>query len=899
MRLKSKRLISLLLAGSMMVSMLPASAVTAFAETTATAVVAENSNTETSGTCGATESDSVHWNYASGVLSITGTGAMKDYETKGTNPDLAVDDNGVLTTDTRPWAKYLNDIVELRVENGITAIGKNALAFCKNLKKLNLDGVTDTISIHGAAFGHTGIEELDIPATVGEIGNYAFNACDSLKKVTFHGNTKLLGTPFPNESALEELVIADNAVITAADKNGSSNNSRPFGANMLKSLKKLELLGEFKDVDSSATTKNEGLWDATFSANTELTDVTVSGSNMQYVSRAAFPAIKTLNVVGGNATAKFMCTSRETNNNLENISIDVGTYNGVKEAFNGATALKTFVLKANTVTLGEYEFGRDNSLKAIDLSQCGNVTYGNYCFGAGANAATKAVVYVKDSSTAPSNAPCAVLVVNGGNVDLTKEGFDSVTKTGCKVVWYEGENATTDTKPTAGKTYTAKWAEARTVTFDLNGVAGKGPDALTVYEGDKVTAPKAPTADGYKFDGWYTDKDCTAGNEFKFADAEGATTITDNTIVYAKWTPYKTTVEPKVEANVDPASKTVEITVNVDAVPAELANATATLNFTDANGNDDSANVAEVAVDGKKLEKDENDKYTAKLSDLMQKTFDASENGAEAVMLADVNAGAVVSGTVKGTALLTVTYKTPGKHRVEIVLNAANGDVICTKTATVEIAPEPGTLNFTGCTATLKDGTPVENGAKVPVGAEVTVTFDKDADSDLVLNGWKVTPETLTDTNGKLVKDITADTFTFVMPETDEGVTIEALTKAKAAAPAEDDSMDAAAVVTGVVLGTGTAILAYHIGTEVYAEQVLGKGVAIPRTREEVALKAWELAGKPAVELNGEPLSEAAQAEKWAVESGLMQNVDGSFNGSKKMSKLKALRTLDAAKKLG
>ena len=129
------------------------------------------------------------------------------------------------------------------------------------------------------------------------------------------------------------------------------------------------------------------------------------------------------------------------------------------------------------------------------------------------------------------------------------------------------------------------------------------------------------------------------------------------------------------------------------------------------------------------------------------------------------------------------------------------------------------------------------------------------------------------------------------------GVTIAAQTKT--AAPAEDDSLDAATVVTGVVLGTGTAILAYHIGIEVYAEQVLGKGVAIPRTREEVALKAWELAGKPAVERNGEPLSEAAQAEKWAVESGLMQNVDGSFNGSKKMSKLKALRTLDAAKKLG
>ena len=118
-------------------------------------------------------------------------------------------------------------------------------------------------------------------------------------------------------------------------------------------------------------------------------------------------------------------------------------------------------------------------------------------------------------------------------------------------------------------------------------------------------------------------------------------------------------------------------------------------------------------------------------------------------------------------------------------------------------------------------------------------------------------------------------------------------------AAAEDDSWDAATVVTGVVLGTGTAILAYHIGTELYAEQVLGEGVAVPKTREDVALKAWELAGKPAVELNGEPLSVAAQAEKWAVESGLMQNdANGNFNGAKKMNKLKALRVLDNAKKM-
>ena len=110
----------------------------------------------------------------------------------------------------------------------------------------------------------------------------------------------------------------------------------------------------------------------------------------------------------------------------------------------------------------------------------------------------------------------------------------------------------------------------------------------------------------------------------------------------------------------------------------------------------------------------------------------------------------------------------------------------------------------------------------------------------------------------------------------------------------------AGAVVAGVAIGTGVAVLTYHIGTEIYAKQVLGAGVAVPKTREEVALKAWELAGKPAVAAEGETLSDTEQAERWVVESGLMKNdANGSFNGQKKMFKLGALRTLDAAKKLG
>ena len=175
----------------------------------------------------------------------------------------------------------------------------------------------------------------------------------------------------------------------------------------------------------------------------------------------------------------------------------------------------------------------------------------------------------------------------------------------------------------------------------------------------------------------------------------------------------------------------------------------------------------------------------------------------------------------------------------------------------------------------------------VPEGVTVHVKADETAFDGMTFDRWEVRKGEV-----KLADDHAAET-TFTMPAGE--VQLEAMYQA---ADANDSGWDAATVVTGVVIGTGTAILAYHIGMEVYAEQVLGKGVAVPRTRGEVALLAWQLAGSPAVNVEGEPLSEAAQAEKWAVESGLMQpDAEGNFNGTKKMSKWNALRVLDAAKK--
>ena len=179
--------------------------------------------------------------------------------------------------------------------------------------------------------------------------------------------------------------------------------------------------------------------------------------------------------------------------------------------------------------------------------------------------------------------------------------------------------------------------------------------------------------------------------------------------------------------------------------------------------------------------------------------------------------------------------------------------------------------------------------ANIPVDAEVTVAFNKEAyaDSNQTFDGWVI--EGLDDAENYTNQE----TFTFTMPQ--NGVRIEAMTKV---VNVDDSGWDAATVVTGAVIGTGTAILAYHIGMEVYAEQVLGKDVAVPRTRGEVALLAWQLAGSPEPNAAFELLTDEAKAQQWAVESGLMQpDAEGNFHAEKKLSKWKALRTLDAAKK--
>ena len=188
-----KRFVSLLLAISMILSLMPVSAVTAFAEdenSGAVKIIAK-------GNCGADEGgENLKWTLDNnGVLTISGSGAMKDYPRyENQRPD---------------W--YLNHKDSIRsvvLDNKITHIGDYAFDGCTSIKSVRYTGYTGnagvalpesvtTIGVH--AFSDTGVTgTLKLPEHLTEIDSSAFYHCRKL-----NGELKLPDTVKEKETEAE------------------------------------------------------------------------------------------------------------------------------------------------------------------------------------------------------------------------------------------------------------------------------------------------------------------------------------------------------------------------------------------------------------------------------------------------------------------------------------------------------------------------------------------------------------------------------------------------------------------------------------------------------------------------------------------------------------------------
>ena len=121
---------------------------------------------------------------------------------------------------------------------------------------------------------------------------------------------------------------------------------------------------------------------------------------------------------------------------------------------------------------------------------------------------------------------------------------------------------TTDAK-TLGKKIEVGNIAQYTVTFDTDG--GSTVANQTINAGEKATRPTDPTKTNYTFDDWYTD--ATYTTKFDFAN----TTITGDTVIYAKFTPNATTYTITVtNGNSSKASAEKDETITLTANTPEF-----------------------------------------------------------------------------------------------------------------------------------------------------------------------------------------------------------------------------------------------------------------------------------------------------------------------------------------
>lgn len=177
-----KRIFSFVLAVLMIASLLPAAALAA--------------DVVKSGTCGAEgDGSNLTWTLDSeGVLTISGSGGMHDYNSPSSPPwyrsrsmvKSAVIADGV--TSIGEWAFFVcRSLTSVTIPDSVTRIGKGAFSECTSLTSVTIpDGVT---SIGKETFCNCGsLTSVTIPNSVTSIGWYAFYNCMSLAYVYYAGS---------------------------------------------------------------------------------------------------------------------------------------------------------------------------------------------------------------------------------------------------------------------------------------------------------------------------------------------------------------------------------------------------------------------------------------------------------------------------------------------------------------------------------------------------------------------------------------------------------------------------------------------------------------------------------------------------------------------------------------
>ncbi len=198
-----------------------------------------------SGTCG----ENVNWSLANGVLTISGTGPMKNYSYAST-----------------PWYEYRKDITTVVIENGITSIGDYTFNYCGALTSVTIPGSVTSIGEYAFYYCYR-LTSIEIPGSVTSIGEDAFRGCSGLTSVTIPNSVTSIGdAAFAGCTGLTSIVV---------DEENSVYDSRE-GCNAIIETATNTLITGCKNtiIPNSVTVIN----DYAFAGYTSLTSITIPNS---------------------------------------------------------------------------------------------------------------------------------------------------------------------------------------------------------------------------------------------------------------------------------------------------------------------------------------------------------------------------------------------------------------------------------------------------------------------------------------------------------------------------------------------------------------------------------------------------------------------------------------------
>ncbi len=313
-------------------------------------------NSPTSGDCG----NNVTWEYNSSAktLTISGSGAMVNYEYGG----------------NQPWYSYHKEITTVVIQDGVTHIGNNAFWFLNNLTAVTIPKSVTTIG-DNAFSSCSSLTSITFPGDVTDIGKSAFSSCNAITKIKLDSTTTV---PELRDYALDGC-SSNMKVVVPPEMKEDYLTAEGWWANHKDKIVPAETTSGY-----CGKTKENGGKNVTWTLDNNGT-LTISGSgNIKHYDYAVFSPFyndgRIKNVVINDGVTRIGKYTFEGCRSLESIAIPNSVNYIGYSSFGNCNSLKSITVSNNVTQINANAFSGCTSLSNVTLSEGALYNIGNYAF---------------------------------------------------------------------------------------------------------------------------------------------------------------------------------------------------------------------------------------------------------------------------------------------------------------------------------------------------------------------------------------------------------------------------------------------------------------------------------------------------------------------------------------